>query len=354
VSFFEHRGVPHAVMHCVSLYPIPDDEFHLNQIDLLRRRYPKHVIGWSTHESPDNVLPGQLAAAKGARIFERHVGMETDQIKLNSYSSTPDQVDRWIDACLYAEKLNGGDTLRRVSPLEKDSIDGLRRGVYLKKNLKKGAIVRREDVFFAMPFTEGQLESGLWKEDIVIEDDGFKDDPLMISSILVPVPSDIVILKRAIHDVKALLNEASIELNSEFQVEFSHHYGMKKFRETGALIITCINREYCKKIIVQVPGQKHPAHFHKRKEETFQILHGVLESEVDGVRRTLHPGQTLLIQPGVWHRFWTETGCVFEEVSTTHYNDDSVYNDRRINEMSREERKTQVENWGRFTLAENI
>ena len=173
----------------------------------------------------------------------------------------------------------------------------------------------------------------------------------MAENISVPAPSPISVLKNAVHEVKALLNEASVELNSDFQLEFSHHYGMENFREVGALIINCINREYCKKIIVQLPGQKHPVHYHKRKEETFQILHGVLETEVDGRRRTLHPGETALVQPGVWHRFWTDTGCVFEEVSTTHYNNDSVYNDRRINEIQREQRKTVAEHWGRFVLA---
>jgi sialic acid synthase SpsE/D-lyxose ketol-isomerase len=350
VSFFEHRGVPHAIMHCVSIYPIPDDEFHLNQIDMLRRRYRKHVIGWSTHENPDNVLPGQLAVAKGARIFERHVGIETDQIKLNAYSSTPAQVDRWIDACLYATKLCGGQQPRGVPAAEKESIDSLRRGVYFRKALKKGAEITRSDVYFAMPYCEGQLESGHWREGIVCIADVRKDAPLLDSEIVVPEPSTFSVLKNAVHEVKALLNEACVELNSDFQIEFSHHYGIQNFREVGALIINCINREYCKKIIVQLPGQRHPVHYHKRKEETFQILYGVLESEIDGHRRTLHPGETALIQPGVWHRFWTETGCVFEEVSTTHYNNDSVYNDRRINEMPRESRKTVAEHWGRFAM----
>lgn len=348
VSFFEHRGVANAIMHCVSIYPIPDDEFHLNQIDILRRRYRKHVIGWSTHEDPNNVLPGQLAAAKGAQIFERHVGVETDEIKLNAYSSTPEQVDRWIEAVLYAQQLCGDEEPRVIPVVEKESIDSLRRGVYLKKNVKMGGVLKREDVYFAMPFNEGQLESGHWQEGIVINVNGKKDAPLMTDSISRPATSSISVLKSAVHEVKALLSEASVELNSDFQIEFSHHYGMENFREVGALIINCINREYCKKIIVQLPGQRHPVHFHKRKEETFQVLHGVLESEVDGHRRTLHPGETALIQPGVWHRFWTDTGCVFEEVSTTHFNNDSVYNDRRINEMSRDGRKTVAEHWGRF------
>ena len=112
-----------------------------------------------------------------------------------------------------------------------------------------------------------------------------------------------------------------------------------------------VNRAYCKKIIVQLPGQKHPPHFHKTKEETFQVLHGTLIANVDGHRWVLNPGQTLLIQPGAWHSFWTETGCVFEEISTTHMNNDSFYKDKRINSVERDERKTLVDHWGRFQVA---
>ena len=119
-------------------------------------------------------------------------------------------------------------------------------------------------------------------------------------------------------------------LNSEFVVEYSHHYGISKFRDTGAVIINCINREYCKKLIVQLPQQAHPSHFHRRKEESFQVLHGTLHVNVGGMEKTLHPGEICLIQPGTWHSFWTETGCVFEEISTTHYNDDSYYKDKVI------------------------
>jgi N-acetylneuraminate synthase len=39
-------------------------------------------------------------------------------------------------------------------------------------------------------------------------------------------------------------------------------------------------------------------------------------------------------------------------VSTTHYNDDSFYEDKGINKLKRSERKTVVDNWGRFQLAD--
>ena len=133
-------------------------------------------------------------------------------------------------------------------------------------------------------------------------------------------------------------------------MEYSHHYGIAKFREVGAVLIDCVNRQYCKKIIVQLPGQYHPSHFHSLKEETFQVLHGVVEMEVDGHRQTLKPGETMLVQPGVWHSFWTDTGAIVEEISTTHHNNDSTYKDRAINRRTRAERKTIVDHWGRFQI----
>ena len=168
-----------------------------------------------------------------------------------------------------------------------------------------------------------------------------------------PDPEDRVI-RKANHEVRAMLNQAKIQLSSEFDIEYSHHYGVENFRKIGAVLINVINRSYCKKIIVQLPGQLHPQHFHKRKEETFQVLSGVLDLVVEGHKRTLYPGDTCLIQPGTWHSFRTETGCVFEEISTRHYNDDSFYKDKKINDMAVTARKTIVNHWGRFELLAKI
>ena len=58
--------------------------------------------------------------------------------------------------------------------------------------------------------------------------------------------------------------------------------------------------------------------------------------------------------PGVWHSFTTETGCIFEEISTTHFTNDSVYKDKKINEMKTSERKTKVNHWGRYEIKEYL
>jgi N-acetylneuraminate synthase len=354
VSFFEHRGIPAAIMHCVSIYPTPPEACHLNHIDLLLNRYRKHTIGWSTHENPNDTAPVMIAMAKGARMFERHVGMVTDQISLNAYSSTPEQVDNWLGAYVHAKNLCGSKDGKVIDKNETKSLQALSRGVYAKRDIDTGARLNSQDVYFAMPFKEGQLASGEWSQTMTVKQAINTDEPVFTNQIEKAPISEFSVLKTAIHEIKALLNEARVELNSEFDLEFSHHYGKDKFPQIGTTIINCINREYCKKILVQLPGQKHPAHFHKRKEETFQILYGVLESEIDGLHRTLYPGQTVLIQPGTWHNFWSDSGCVFEEVSTTHFNNDSVYNDRVINNMDRSERKTQVTHWGRFEMVDEF
>lgn len=354
VSFFDHRGVDFALMHCVSVYPTPDDLCNLNNIAMMIERYGGRPVGWSTHEDPGDVVPVGLARAKGAQLFERHVGVPTETINLNAYSSTPEQVDAWIGAWRKAGALLGSEERQPPSRDEAAAIAGLARGVFARQPIEAGQAVTRDDVYFAFPFAPGGLESGQWREGIKATQAIAADASLALDAIDLPPQAGVQVLKQAVHEVKGLLHKARVELGSEFEVEYSHHYGPDSFRETGVVIVNCVNREYCKKILIQLSGQKHPAHYHKRKEETFQIMWGELHSELDGRHRLLKPGDTLLILPGVWHRFWTDSGCVFEEISTTHYNNDSVYRDPAINAMARSGRKTIVDHWGRFQLIDAV
>jgi N-acetylneuraminate synthase len=161
-------------------------------------------------------------------------------------------------------------------------------------------------------------------------------------------------IKSAIHEVKALLAYARVPLSHEFTTEYSHHYGVANFRKVGAVLITVINRDYAKKVLVQLPGQMHPWHYHRLKEESFQVLWGTLTLELDDRRKVLQPGDVVTVLPGVWHRFWTDTGCVFEEISTTAHPNDSVYRDAAINALSSAQRKTVVDHWGRFQMSDQL
>ncbi|MCH1516571.1 MAG: N-acetylneuraminate synthase family protein, partial [Alphaproteobacteria bacterium] len=200
VSFFEHRGGNFAIMHCVSIYPTPDEKCNLNQIDVLKSRYPNTVIGWSTHEEPDNLFPVTLAIAKGARIFERHVGVSTNEITLNAYSSTPAQINEWIKAAKKAFSLCGQKE-RFPDADELASIETLKRGVFAKTSLKKGQLIKREDVFFAMPYISGQLDSGEWKEGVKALKNLKSNEPLLLSDLDLPPKASYQVIKECIHEV---------------------------------------------------------------------------------------------------------------------------------------------------------
>ena len=352
VSFFEHKGVDFAIMHCVSIYPSPNESLSLNKISSLKKRYPDTTIGWSTHEEPENNMPILVAIGKGAEIFERHIGLKTKKYKLNQYSSDMNSLEKWFQTYKEGIKICDIKTPQNLINKENESISSLKRGVFAKKNLKAKQYLSKEDIYFSFPLSKNQLESGDWNSNLKISADISKGSKILKNKVISISNSQSIILKKTIHKVRAMLNEAKIFLDSSFTVEYSHHHGLKKFDKIGCVIINCFNRSYCKKLIVQLPNQNHPLHYHEVKEETFQVLDGVLDVLIDGKQLQLHPGQTALVQPGVWHGFSTKTGCIFEEVSTTHIKNDSYYKEKIINNKKLEERKTIVDHWGRFSLRE--
>ncbi len=163
VRFFERRNVPLAVNHCVSLYPSEDHELELNQIDYLRRRYPDHIVGLSTHEYHDWHSSMLVSYAKGARTWERHVDIRHGGREVSPYCSLPENVDAWFKAFHKAREMCGGsgDSKRVVTRKETEYLDALVRGVYARRDLEPGYVFSREtfdrDFYLAIPLQKGQL-----------------------------------------------------------------------------------------------------------------------------------------------------------------------------------------------------
>ena len=146
-----------------------------------------------------------------------------------------------------------------------------------------------------------------------------------------------------VQNVKSFLSTTEVVFPADANLEISHHYGIDNFYQTGITMITVVNREYCKKLIIALAGQTHPEQYHKKKEETFVILHGNVTLYLDGQPQELTKGDVVTIEPGVKHRFDTQDGCVIEEVSSTHYIDDSYYIDPLI--AQNQNRKTFIPHW---------
>ena len=344
VSFLRHRDKDFALMACVAQYPTPAAHLELNQIDVLKARYPQLRIGYSTHEDPSETVPVAMAIAKGATLFEKHIGVPTQDWPLNAYSASPAQARAWLEAARKAYAICGVEG-RRIEPSQDElsALRDLRRGAFVKRPIKKGERIRSEDVFFAIPSQPGQISANDWSKYTLYtaEADIAADAPVMAAG----TKSEQVRAKvlSIVQRVRDLLTASKGVVPGEAELEISHHFGLEKFDEFGITMVTVVNRGYCKKLIAVLPGQKHPEQFHKLKEETFHVLHGNLRLRLDDEERECGPGSVITIAPGVRHAFESDGGAVFEEISSTHFANDSFYTDDNINKNAN--RKTVLRYW---------
>ena len=73
VEIFRSAGCPFDLMHCVSTYPMADEDANLNCIKTLRDRYQCNV-GYSGHEV--GLAVSYAAAALGITSLERHITLD--------------------------------------------------------------------------------------------------------------------------------------------------------------------------------------------------------------------------------------------------------------------------------------
>ena len=73
VAIFRDKGCPFELMHCVSTYPMADEDANLNRIKSLRDRYGCEV-GYSGHEV--GLAVSYAAAAMGITSLERHITLD--------------------------------------------------------------------------------------------------------------------------------------------------------------------------------------------------------------------------------------------------------------------------------------
>lgn len=344
VSFLAHRNKDFAILHCVGEYPTADEKMHVSQIDFLKARYPGVRVGFSTHENPANTDIVKLAVAKGAQIFEKHVGVPTEKYPLNAYSASPEQVRNWLDAARYAKTVCGvGETRLPPNKAEIASLLSLRRGVFAKRDIRAGENLGGGDVYFAFPPEEGQFTASDWSKyaNFVVQQPIAKDAAVSAANTRrIDVRSKVL---EAAQQVKALLEKSRITVPGGVDLELSHHYGIDRFNEVGLTLITVVNRGYCKKLLVSLPNQFHPEQYHNQKEETFHILYGTVDITLDGSTSSYGPGDVVNIEPGVRHAFVSPSGCVIEEISSTHFVNDSFYTDESIN--GNKSRKTLLTYW---------
>jgi N-acetylneuraminate synthase len=252
-------------------------------------------------------------------------------------------VENWIMAIQQAKTILG-DGHKHTSDEEKKSLLDLKRGVFAKEPIKAGEEINSGNSYFAFPCEEGQLTSGEFgklRASFTASKDYNEHEAIFEKS----EEDQYHVIRKIIHDAKGMLSEANVVLNENAQIELSHHFGLENFPDYGCLLVSVVNREYCKKIIVVFPGQSHPEQYHVKKEETFHVLWGDLQLTLNGITQEMKKGEIRSIERGVRHSFTSNEGAIFEEISTTHFRGDSFYLDPKIDQQDPMARKTVIEHF---------
>jgi N-acetylneuraminate synthase len=110
-------------------------------------------------------------------------------VPVSKYCSLPEQVDVWFKAWKKAKEMCGSPGSQKRSPSKKeiDYLDLLVRGVYAKRALPAGHVLRHEDliddVYLAIPLQKGQISCRELMSGEKLLGAVAKDKPIMIDDI---------------------------------------------------------------------------------------------------------------------------------------------------------------------------
>jgi mannose-6-phosphate isomerase-like protein (cupin superfamily) len=89
--------------------------------------------------------------------------------------------------------------------------------------------------------------------------------------------------------------------------------------------------EYCSKILSFRAGKKCSWHYHDVKDEVFYLLSGMMsvfysdgDDRAGAQEVVLYPGDTFHVYPGLRHQMHAYKNSELLEVSTQHFEDDSI------------------------------
>ena len=124
VAMFRAASCPFELMHCVSAYPLADEDANLNAIPALRARYGCEV-GYSSHEVGVAVSHG--AAALGITSLERHITLDRNMYGSDqSLSLEPPAFRELAQTVRTIQAALGDGTIGRPTPAERSTAARLR------------------------------------------------------------------------------------------------------------------------------------------------------------------------------------------------------------------------------------
>lgn len=133
------------ILHCVSSYPTKLDEVNLQRINVLKKKFPKFLIGLSDHT--DNIYSSVAASEYGIAVIEKHFKIN-NQTKTadSSFSINPEKLRELknVTTLLFKSK-------KRINLKNEKISKNLRRSIFAEKNIKKNEKISKKNITTLRP-----------------------------------------------------------------------------------------------------------------------------------------------------------------------------------------------------------
>ena len=138
------------LLHCVSCYPVKNENANLNSIKFLQNHYKDCNIGYSDHTIGNQACVS--AAILGAKIIEKHFTLNKNfsDFRDHQLSMDPRDLNELIKKIDYVISLLGNDDII-ISKNELINKKMYRRSIAAKNFIKKDSIVNKKDICFLRP-----------------------------------------------------------------------------------------------------------------------------------------------------------------------------------------------------------
>jgi N,N'-diacetyllegionaminate synthase len=138
-----------VLLYCISKYPSKLEDIDMNKISHLKSRF-KVPVGFSDHSG--SIFPSQIAMTKGASLIEVHVNFHKNMFGPDSSSSvTFDELRKIVDFrdALVKVRAKKNRTFKDKKLIKNKKL--FSRSYALKYDLKKGDIIKEEDITLKKP-----------------------------------------------------------------------------------------------------------------------------------------------------------------------------------------------------------
>ena len=142
----KHGAKEIILLYCVSNYPARSEDFNLNNINILKKRY-NCKVGFSDHSIDNSIAKAALVA--GAEIFEKHIALKNIKGADYEFSLKGNEISEYAQDLKNTHLLLGKNTFYRKS--SEKNYRKYRRSIYTSKSIKKGEKFDKNNIVVIRP-----------------------------------------------------------------------------------------------------------------------------------------------------------------------------------------------------------